>query len=544
VDPAGSVTESNENNNIVFSSAQLITITEGGQNVDLDVFGNGQEILDEAHVPTADNFTFFGDVDVGQSQDRVFTLMNDGAGTLQVLSITVAGVDSLEFVVLGDSTASIGAGESMNITLRFSPLAEGIRLGSVVIETNDIDDGTGDPSVFSFAISGAAHEPGATTPEIQIQGNGQDINDGILTAGFGTGTSFGRLRLQDAALTRTFTVFNTGDAALVISGIDIIGRNADQFVVLDDIGTIAPGESGTFRVRFDPSSLGKKIALVRVLSNDSDEGAYTFRVAGRGANNGGPGDGQAEIDVQGNSLSISDGDTSAGAADDTAFGRVRQSNQTRTRTYTIANTGNAALTIDSISLLGRDADNFIILDAVSSVAAGSTATFRVRFDPDGLGNRRADVRILSNDADEGAYTFRVRGNGVNSNVPSDGEGEITVAGLQLIDDGDTSPQFSRGTHFGTADTGTRVTRTFTITNTGSDVLNLTGPFVQITGRNAARFTIIQMPNTTLAIGEVTTFTVEFNANGAGQRRATVEILSDDTDESVFNFEILGRSRLA
>jgi len=545
VDPTGAISESNESNNIYFTSSQLVTVTEGGGgDVDLDVFGNGQEILDGAISPSADNHTSFGDVDIGQTLDRTFTLFNDGAGTLQILSVSISGFNDLDFVIVGTSTFSLGAGQQASITIRFSPLAEGIRVASIQIDTNDTNDGTGDPSEFSFAISGLGHEDDGTPvqPEIEIRGNGQVITDGDVTSNLSDHTAFGRIRLDNAAQTRTYTVFNTGDSALLISGIDVVGRNADQFVVLDQIDSIAPGESATFRVRFDPSSQGAKIANIRLFSNDADEADYNFRIKGNGAINGGVGDGVGDIGVLGNGLAIMNGDTSPRGLDHTSFGRVRQDDQTRTRTYTIVNSGSGTLGIDSISIFGRDASNFVVLDSVTSVAAGESATFRVRFDPDGLGNRRANVQIDSNDSDDSAYTFRVRGNGTN-NGPGSGEGEITVAGLMLIQDGDTTPSVPEGTNFGRVNVDQSRTRTFTITNSGSGVLNLVGPFVQITGNGAARFTILEMPDTSLAAGESTTFVVQFNPLAGGLRRAMVEIHSSDADESIFNFDIMGRGRL-
>jgi len=541
-DPDNLLVENDETNNTYFTSSQVITVTEG-LTVNLDVFGNSVEIDDGSILTSLDNHTLFGDVDVGQTQDRTFTLMNNGSGTLQILAISISGTNNSEFVVIGNPEASLAPGESMSVVLRFAPTAEGNRVAQVRIDTNDTDDGTGDPSEFVFAVGGAGHEVGGPNEaEIEIRGNAQVINDGDLAAGTADHTGFGALRLNNAERTRTYTIFNTGDQTLTISGITLTGRNAGDYVVLDQIESIDAGQSATFRVRFDPNSLGKKIALVNVFSNDADESSFVFRVSGRGATNGGPGDGAAEIDVQGNGQSIADGDTSPSRADHTVFGAVGVNDATRTRTFTIFNTGTASLDINELSLFGRDADNFVILNQPTSVEAGGSATFQVRFDPDGLGDRRADVRVLSNDADEGEYTFRVRGRGVD-NAPV-GDGEITIAGLLQIEDGDTSSSVPEGTHFGPAAPGTAIVRTFTITNTGTGVLNLTGPFVRIVGRNPSQFSITQLPDSSLGIGESTFFTVQFNPGSIGQKRATVEVLSDDANEAIFNFDIVGRGQPA
>ena len=45
--------------------------------------------------------------------------------------------------------------------------------------------------------------------------------------------------------------------------------------------------------------------------------------------------------------------------------------------------------------------------------------------------------------------------------------------------------------------------------------------------------------TTLEPGQSTTFTVAFTPTTAGQKKAEVEIYSDDPDEGVFNYRIIG-----
>ena len=65
---------------------------------------------------------------------------------------------------------------------------------------------------------------------------------------------------------------------------------------------------------FDPGSTGTKSATITVVSDDADEGTYTFDVEGEGV--------APEINIQGNSVSIVSGDTTPSATDDTDFGDV------------------------------------------------------------------------------------------------------------------------------------------------------------------------------------------------------------------------------
>ncbi len=123
--------------------------------------------------------------------------------------------------------------------------------------------------------------------------------------------------------------------------------------------------------------------------------------------------------------------------------------------------------------------------------------------------------------------------------------EIDVRGgtpLISIADGDTTPATADGTDFGsTAVTGGSVTRTFTIANTGTAALNLTGtPRVAVSGTNASDFTVtVQPASPVAATSGTTTFTVVFDPSATGLRTAALSIAHNDTNENPYNFSIQG-----
>ncbi len=122
--------------------------------------------------------------------------------------------------------------------------------------------------------------------------------------------------------------------------------------------------------------------------------------------------------------------------------------------------------------------------------------------------------------------------------------EINLQGNgQNIVDGDATPSIDDGTDFGNANvTGGAAVRTFTIQNSGTGTLNLSGPapdYVQITGANASDFTVTSQPSSTIAAGNSLTFQVTFNPSAAGTRTASVTIASDDSDENPYDFGIQG-----
>ena len=124
-----------------------------------------------------------------------------------------------------------------------------------------------------------------------------------------------------------------------------------------------------------------------------------------------------------------------------------------------------------------------------------------------------------------------------------GAPEMQVQGgssLVSILDGDTTPSTADGTDFGaTLVAGTTVDHTFTIKNTGTADLNLTGtPMVQVTGTDTADFTATMQPDSVVAPGNSTTFVIRFDPSAAGTRSATVSITSNSAD-SPYTFAIQG-----
>ena len=121
--------------------------------------------------------------------------------------------------------------------------------------------------------------------------------------------------------------------------------------------------------------------------------------------------------------------------------------------------------------------------------------------------------------------------------------EMDVAGNgNSIADGDVTPTATDDTDFGNVQVGNNNPNTFTITNTGSAALNLTGgpPAVSISGANAADFALTMDASTPVASGGGTeTFTVTFNPSAAGLRTASISIANNDSDENPYNFDIHG-----
>ena len=122
-----------------------------------------------------------------------------------------------------------------------------------------------------------------------------------------------------------------------------------------------------------------------------------------------------EINLVGNSMNITDGDTTPSVSDDTDFGSI-SSGSTLDHTFTIQNTGTATLNLTGgtplVDISGDAAFTILTQPSGSTIAAGGNRTFVVRFAPTGNGTVTANISIDNNDSNENPYNFTIQGTGV------------------------------------------------------------------------------------------------------------------------------------
>lgn len=116
-----------------------------------------------------------------------------------------------------------------------------------------------------------------------------------------------------------------------------------------------------------------------------------------------------EINVQGGSplTSILNGDITPSVSDSTDFGFVPVNGNLAT-TFTIQNTGIAALTINSIT---SSNNLFVVTGVPSTIPANGSAVITIIFSPTTTGIQNSTINISSNDCDESSYQFAIQGTG-------------------------------------------------------------------------------------------------------------------------------------
>ncbi|MDD2986533.1 choice-of-anchor D domain-containing protein [Flavobacterium sp.] len=270
----------------------------------------------------------------------------------------------------------------------------------------------------------------AAPAEITVVGNGNSIADGDTTPSTSDWTDYGTTSLG-LAVTRTYTIQNTGFATLYLSNFSLSG--SDFFLTSSFPTSIAGGTSSTFNVSFMPSTTGTKTATLSFINSDSDESNFNFTIRGIGSTAG-----TQIINVTGNDFIIPQGSSTTITTNNTNFGATNLST-TVTRTFKIKNTGGSNLTLTGtpkVQISGTHASEFIVtVQPNTTVAAGTTTTFQITFTPTSTGSKFANVSIASNHAALSPYTFRISGVSIQAFYDTDGDGIFNNADADDDNDG-------------------------------------------------------------------------------------------------------------
>jgi hypothetical protein len=161
---------------------------------------------------------------------------------------------------------------------------------SSVLGAKDLDRNIrvwdGDSDTVSVVDRGAWEYASIAMQEINLKGDDVSILNGDLVPATWDLTDFGSATLSGEPVQQTFTIENSGAAALNLTGVpqvEIIGLHPGDFsIVSQPASQIAGGGSFTFTVEFSPTAAGLRSATISISSDDSDENPYTFAIQGMG----------------------------------------------------------------------------------------------------------------------------------------------------------------------------------------------------------------------------------------------------------------------
>jgi hypothetical protein len=290
----------------------------------------------------------FGSQRVGTTTAaQTTTLTNSGTAALTIGSIAVTGANAGDFAQTNTCPATLAAGASCTITVRFTPGATGSRAANVTVT----DNAAGSPHIVALSGTG-------TAPAVS------------LTPG---SLAFGSRPTGTTSAAQSSTVKNTGTAPLAVSSISLTGANAADFAQTNTCpATLAANATCTISVTFTPSALGDRAASVTV-GDDAADSPQGLALSGTGT--------PAAPAVSLAPASI-------------AFVPQRVGTTSGAQTSTLTNSGSAPLAITSVGLAGANPGDFAQTnDCPGTLAIGASCTISATFGPTVAGTRNANVSI-------------------------------------------------------------------------------------------------------------------------------------------------------
>ncbi len=392
---------------VAFDNFRLI----GFPATEIEVTGNSINIPDESSTTSLANFTDLGGVNLGGTITQTFQIRNRGLQNLTLGAFTFSGVNASEFTLITAPAASVIPNGTTTFTLQFAPTALGTRNAIVSFQNNDSNE-----NPFNFAISGTGGES-----EISISGLGSNVPDNASAGNLTNGTQFPNTIVGNTN-TRTFTIRNTGNAPLNLTGTPIVQISGSSVFTISTFpaNPIPVGGSTTFTVTFTPTTADNFLALLTILNNDRDESVYDFVVQGNGTVIG------TEINIKGNEETIADGDVTPTVIDLTDFGTTF-SGIPISIPFQIYSVGTNTLNISSTT--ASAGQGFSVPNVSGNIPAGGVASFVVTFTPPLLpGIYTSTITVNNNstiNAGKPTYTFLVRAVVVAAPTLNNAPGGIT-----------------------------------------------------------------------------------------------------------------------
>jgi hypothetical protein len=379
--------------------------------------------------------------------------------------------------------------------------------------------------LMTFACGQAMLVPGGTTTTTTTTTTIAPAPNIVITDDQGaeliSGGSFSwpRSLLASTSGHVTLTIQNNGNLGLTLTGSPLVDLSGDSVITVKTqpgAAALDPDGSMTFVLEFSPLVAGSYSTILSISSNDPDLALFTCTVNAKGIS--------PEIHVTDDaSVDIASSGTYTG------FGTIQELFSKKV-TFRIHNFGDATLDLTGTPVVSISGDSDFSIDtqATGPVLPGGDATFIIDFVPSSDATFSAVITIANSDLDESSYSFTITGTGSPTPVPDINLKQSTTN----IASGSGSYNFGNVLH------GTNSDAQFTIENTGTAVLNLSGtPKVALTGDS--EFSVTAQPGSTVAIGSSVTFTVRFAPATPGTYSANLSIANDDPDEAPYTITLNG-----
>jgi hypothetical protein len=286
----------------------------------------------------------FGSVAVGSEQTQTVHVENTGNETATISKLTISGTG----VSLSGMTAptTLAAGQTVNLTVAYKPVAAGTLTASLAIASNATD-----PNVVVGINATATSSTLAATPS--------SVSFGNVVVGSNT--------------TQTIRLQNIGTSEVKISAI----TPSVSSIAISGVTTpinLAPGTSATLTAAYKPTAAGSVTGKITVTSNAVGSPTIVDLSATAAA---------AAVQLTPSASSLSFGSVTVGSSG--------------TSQLTVKSTGNTNATISKVTVSGT---GFVLGSSAASVILdpSQTESYTVNFDPKAAGAISGTLTITSNAA--------------------------------------------------------------------------------------------------------------------------------------------------
>ena len=391
----------------------------------------------------------FGSVAVGKQATQTVSVSNTGNTALSITQVTLSNP---QFSVTGMTIPmALGVGQAGSFSVAVTPTSAGAVTGTLTAQGS----AGSTPVVVNLSATAVSSQP-------QLSASPGTINFGTISDGLNA--------------TSNLVLTNLGTADLTISLITITGA---EFTIsgITTPKTIPAGQSAQAVLTFAPTTAGSATGSVGITSNDPANPTVNVALSGTGSATP-----SGQLSASPTSLS---------------FGTVATGTSTNQQII-LTNTGNAAVTISSVTALGT---GFTVsgVTAPATVNPSQTVTLTTTFAPTAASSVTGSLTIVSNAANS-PLTIPLTGTGAQ-------------AGLSI------SPA---SFNFGSVVDGQTKSQSFTVTNTGTASLTI----AQLSVTGAAYSVSGLVTPATIAAGGTTTFSVLFAPTTAGSLTGSVSLTSN------------------
>jgi len=194
----------------------------------------------------------FGTITVGQTNNQVLTIMNNGTARLSISSVTTSDY----CFNIGSYSSTLNPGQSTNVTVTFAPNAAMPYQATMTIASDD-----------------------PVNPNLQVDLNGQGILAPQATIQvIPNSLDFGSVEIGKTS-TQTLQIQNIGNQTLTVTS---VSSNNNRFVPGATSFTITAGQSYTLEVNFTPASEGTVNGYLQIHSNAVNNTNYQVNLTGYG----------------------------------------------------------------------------------------------------------------------------------------------------------------------------------------------------------------------------------------------------------------------